>query len=293
MKSLGNYREDSPVTSEQYKQIEKAIHRAAMTNMVARNLAPISGPFGLAKQSLTYNSLTEMGAAGISMSFITAGEGAVDIAPTTLPIPIIQKPFRISYRDWLSSRTYGTPLDTLNVASATYQVMKLEEDVLIDGHAADGSNYDVSGFYQRGNNAEATSKDFGTSTNGIAKAALAMALLRTDNIYPPYNMVLHSTQMNELWSTVLSGTAVFEYEAISKQLGGNDRIYETNSLTAATGMLMSDGDRGFFDIIMGVDLGAELEAQGLANNKDILGIVYEALTPRVKETNAICQLTNI
>lgn len=290
MHKIRDFRTDSPLTVEQWKYIDGQMKRSALQFMIGRRIAPTFGPLGLGVQAITYDKWTETGEAEVNLSWQPAQEDEGSVARTTTAMPVVQKGFRLNYRNVLSSRRNGTALDVANGLSAAYRVSLREDEIILDGYAADGTNYDVNGFYQLANNTQGTAADYGTSGKGITKTNLGAGVLRTDNIFPPYNQILNPTQFNEI-NQPLSGTATLEADVMARILRG--QLYESPSQTAGTGMQMSAGARGFFDISLGQDMTSEFEQLGLKEGKDIFGLVYEAIVPRVWETNAICTLTGI
>lgn len=291
MNPIGTFREDSGVTEEQYKQIDQTVRRSAQEVMVARQITSLFGPLGFGKQAVTFDKLTERRDANVQFAFRpNKDEDNVNLARTTNKIAFIDAPFRIPSQSLAASRTTGTPLDVLNAQSAGYKVALKENAIILDGFAADGTNYDIEGFYQGAGNTEATADDYGTAGNAVLKMTLAMAVLRTDNIFPPYNKVLNPTQYNQMLG-LIANTGILEIDVVQRQIKG--QIYESPTQTAATGMLMGQAGRGFFDVALGVDVTTELEQMGLADGKDLYGVVYESLAPRIWEDNAICTLTSI
>jgi len=211
MKGIREFRMDAPITAEQYKEIDGAVKYSARQAMIGRRLLPIFGPLGFGKQAVTFDVVTEVGDAEVNFAWRPgASEDIVNLTRTTKAVPVIQKAFRINARSLASSRTDGTPIDTVTARSSAYKVAKKEDAIILDGYAADGTNYDVTGFYQGAGNTEGSAKDFGTALNGVSKVGLAMAVMRTDSIFPPYNMVLEPTQFNEIVAHVLTSTAVLE-----------------------------------------------------------------------------------
>jgi len=292
MQPLGTFRTNAPVTEQQYKYIDGVVKYSAQQGMIARRLAPVFGPLGFGSQSVTFDKVTEMADAQVQIGWKPdKGEDITNLARTTNPMGVVSKAFRVNAQSLASSRTYGTPLDIINARSAAYKVSKKEDDILLNGWAKDGSTYDISGLYQSAGNTEAYSDDFGTAGNAIKKVKLAAAVLQADNIFAPYNMVLNQVQYNEMID-VLSSTATLEIDVVRRMLGGGD-IYLTPAQTAATGMLISTGERGYFDYAIGVDVTTKLEELGLHEGNDLFGLVYETITPRIWETNGICTLTAI
>lgn len=292
MQQIQTFRTNAPVTPEQYTAIDGAVKTAARQSIVGRRLIPVTGPFGFGKEAVTFDKLTEVSAAQLTYAWkVNANEDAPNLARTTVPLPVLIKDFRINRRSLEASRTANTPLDLQGAKSAAYKVSVLEDDLLLKGYAADGSNYDVTGMYTGAGNTYSTNKDFGTATNIPAAVNGAMALLMADNIRKPYNLVLNSVQYNEANEMISGGGGMTYLDWIEKTIGGV--VVDSNSVTAGTGLMMAAGDRGFFDAAIGVDLTTEVEELSLREGRDLFGVVYETIVPRIWESNALCQLTQI
>jgi uncharacterized linocin/CFP29 family protein len=111
-----------------------------------------------------------------------------------------------------------------------------------------------------------------------------------DNIFPPYNLVLNTARYTELFQLV-GTTGEFYHDIVQRRIGG--QIFQTPVLDAATGMLLAPPDAGFFDLPLGIDIHAEVEELPLNEFKDLYGVVWESITPRIREANAICKLSDI
>jgi uncharacterized linocin/CFP29 family protein len=145
-------------------------------------------------------------------------------------------------------------------------------------------------LYNAAGNDYSTTKDFGTSGNGLAAVAGAMDLLMADSIFPPYNMVLNPTQFMELKAHEISaGSGVLEFDIVKELIGGT--IFATPTMTAAKGMLLPLPNDMFFDLAIAQDL--QIETEILSRTKNLYGRVFECVVPRIKDTNAICKLSSI
>lgn len=290
MNTIPEFRTDQPLTEQQYKHIDEVIRETAKQILIARKLAPIYGPLGFGKEAVSFDVLTEVGAGKIDLAWGAGfSEDIPNITRTNLPIPVLHKEFRINRRHLEASRTYGEPLDVSSIRSATYKVGVKEDELLLKGYDVDGDGtYEIKGFYEAAGNDYSTSSDWGTASNILPSINGAVDLLQADSIYPPYNLVCNPTQFNELF-VLVSGTAEFYADVVKRRIGGE--IYQSPAVAAGTAMLLAAPNSGFFDIAIGVDMTHE-EAI-LEKSKDLWGIVYECLVPRVWETNAICKLSNI
>ena len=279
-----------PLTPEQAREVEARIKVGARRNAYGRKFFPATyGPIGFGKQSITYDKLTEMSAGSIDFGWVPEAwpEDATLLTRTTLKVPVLYRKWTINARDLESSRTTGTPLDMQAIDAATYKVVLKENAYLIQGYAADGSNYDVNGLYQAAGNT-ASGGDFGTATNVPSTIAAGGAALMADNIYPPYNLGLHPTQYNELFN-LFSSTGISSKEYLAN-IGIIDQIIPSPDLTAGTG-LMVQATPGSFDLAIGVDYSHKEVADPLTGN--MKGFVYVCEVPRFWDANAVCTLTSI
>lgn len=276
---------------EYYRQIKDAIVFTARKQAVARkiiNTRNISGGIGV--QQWTYDTANEVSDALLTYQFTDTAEDWIELARTDVPIPLLHKEFRISRRDLAAAARGGFGISTATVQSAAYKVMNLENQLILNGFAADGTNYDIKGLYQSAGNSTAGS-DFGTVGNPLKSVAAAIDLMQADNITGPYNLVLNPTQYMELATSVLGSGAGEREMAMVKEILEGGNIYSTSFQTAGTGMLLADASAGFFEMIVAQDMTTETEV--LQKSKDLWGRVYECVIPVVYDANAICKLTTI
>ena len=277
---------------EYYRQIKDAIVFTARKQAVARkiiNTRNISGGIGV--QQWTYDTANEVSDALLTYQFTDTAEDWIELARMDVPIPLLHKEYSISRRDLAAAARGGFGISTATVSSAAYKVMNLENQLILNGFAADGTNYDIKGLYQSAGNSYITQKDFGTSGNPLAAVAGAIDLMQADNITGPYNLVLNPTQYMELATSVLGSGAGEREMAMVKEILEGGSIYSTSFQAAETGMLLADASAGFFEMIVAQDMTTETEV--LQKSKDLWGRVYECVIPVVYDANAICKLTNI
>lgn len=289
MNTIKEFRTDAPVTDAQYKVIDDAVKIAARKAMIGRRLMPIYGPLGFGKQAVTHYNLTEIADASLNFGWkISKSEDIVNLLPETLNIPTLDRTFRINRRSLEATRTHGVPLDTTTATSAAYKVAKLEDELIIQGYAADKVNYDLLGLHQVNIANKITGAQWtGAPEDAIMDTQKGIAYLMGLNIDPPYNWVLHPTQYAEL-SDVGAAKHInaLVLDTVRKQLMGGD-IYYSTCLTAGTGFMMAAGDRGYFNLGVGVDITTEVEVMALDEGRDLFGVVYECVVPRIFQSTAI------
>jgi len=272
------------LTEQQYKYIDDAVYWAPRNVLVGRRLARTFGPLGEGKLTVEWNKISEVGEAQLFRSDkVTLSEDVIDRTVGSLDIPALARGFRIPRRSLEASRTYGTPLDVVTARSASYRVAVLEDSLIIKGAGGINGLYDSAGNTSPGD-------DWATATNIPTNIAEAIQLLKADNIFPPYNLVCASEQYEYLFQLV-GTTAEWYYDLIKRRIDGD--IFESSVLGTGTAMLTAMPDAGFFDLPLGVDIHAEVEELPLNEFKDLYGVVWEAITPRIREANAICTLTGL
>ena len=274
---------------EFYRQIKDRIVFTARTQSVARRLinARLVGG-GIAVQQWTYDQANEVSDALLTYAFTDTAEDQIELSRTDVPVPVLHKEFRIGRRDLAAAQRGGFALNAASASSAAYKVMNLENSMVLNGYAADGSNYDIKGLYQSAANTK-TGADFGTAGNALKSVAGAIELMMADEITGPYNLTLNPTQYMELAISESAGGNP-ELPAVLKLLEGGE-IITTSWQAAGTGMLTADKNSGFFELVVPQDMTFETEI--LQKSKDLWGRVYECVIPVIYDPNAICKITGI
>ena len=272
------------LTEQEYKYIDTAVQEPPRQMLIGRRVVRTFGPLGEGVLSVEWNKISDVGAAELFRSQkITLSEDIIDKTVGSLDMPAIARGFRIPRRTLEASRRMGTPLDVVSSRSASYQVSLLEDTLVLKGSGG------INGLYDGAGNTKAGA-DWATATNIPLTISGAIAELKADNIFPPYNLVLASEQYEYLFATV-GTTADYYLDLIKRRIGGD--IFESPVFTAGTGILLALPSAGFFDLPLGVDIHAELEELPLNEFKDLYGVVWESITPRIRESTAICTLTGL
>lgn len=277
------------------KYFDKEMIKPLQQRFIGRKLIPknteLSGK-GIGMESVDVWTLLRMADATISLGLPTGYGDTADVTSDTLDIPVLAEPYALPRRMYESHKMAGTGIEAALAIEAAYRVQLKEEALILNGWAPDGTNYVINGLYQSAGNAEATASDFATYGNAIQKVTLAKALLETDSVFGSYNLVLNPVQENQLLGSY-STTGSSEYDIVMKLLRGGE-IYSTPTQTVATGMLLATPDKTYFDLVIAQDYKNQLnEDSTLGSLSPLYGTVYEAMAPRIKQTNAICTLTNI
>jgi uncharacterized linocin/CFP29 family protein len=138
------YRHNTVLRTDQWKQISDEVmdvahqQMAVFMDVVEAGLTTPLGGIGVTEYG--YDRMSGMEDAELSME-LEAGtnEDRVDFDRVIVPIPILQKRFRISQRQLMSSQrpslgaSGGRPLDVTSVSEATRLVSELAESLVING----------------------------------------------------------------------------------------------------------------------------------------------------------------
>ncbi len=127
--------------------------------------------------------------------------------------------------------------------------------------------------------------------NAVDSVKEAMEELTVDNFYGPYDLILQPSAFLDA-HTFIGNTAVMQIDKIREVIGG--KVYVTPALKAADGgidsaLLMETG-AGNADLCVAQDL-----KTFYIQLKDMNHFFkcYEAVVPRVKRPQAICEVTGI
>lgn len=292
LKPLQEFRTNGPLTTEQYTQLDTAVKTTLRQNLVARRIVPVTGPFGFGKEAIAFNRMDDVSPAQITYTWkVDASQDIVNFRQETLPIPVIQKSFRINARMLEASRTQGTALDTNTAMSAAYQVALKEDKFIFYGNSADGKKVDIDGLYSGAGLEDSAVNDWGVPENIPKSIKTAIGLLLKKNIAPPYNLVLNPAQYAQALEFIpLAGTTNY-LDWISGAIKG--QILMTPAMEEGKALVLAAGSRGFFDVAVGIDVNLKTELLGLDYGNDLFGVIFQTLVPRIIYPDALCKLTNI
>jgi uncharacterized linocin/CFP29 family protein len=293
MNTLRNVGRDEVLTTEQGQYIRDRAVEAARRSLKGRQLFGTSvRKIDSGAQTYGYDTLTHVSAA--SLEFVWPGKqnlDAVNLARTSVAIPVLKKEFEINKLDLAASQLSGTPLNTVTADSAAYKVAYLEDSMLINGFSFDGTNYDINGLFKAAGNTDGSSLDWGTSANIITSINNGIGLLLDDGIDGPWNLTINPTQRGQLNSNI-ANTAVTYKQWVTEQLEGGS-IITSAAMPESDGMLTPVNAEGKFEYVVAEDLTTQTELTSVKEGQNLFGRVYVRGLPIVYDANAICTLTVI
>jgi len=285
-------RAQAPLVEEEWKQLDEAVVRAVQPVLVGRRVLPVKALAGIGVMTVTWDELTEMGAALISMYGETPAEDQVLYTRKSLIVPILHKDFRISMRDLEASRRFGTTLDAANAESAALIVAQKEDRLILNGEITGEPMLGIQGLTTAtGRQTQASGGAWATSPNALNDIRAAAKKL-LDKYYPPsYDLILQPSAFMDA-HTLIANTGISQLEKIKELIGG--QVYVSSQLKASGGttnsaILMKSGAENA-DLCVAQDLKTfYMQALDLSHHFK----VYEAVVPRIKRPTAICEITGI
>jgi len=281
------------------KKVDESLVQPLRNILVGRRLVHVTPPAGFGISAVEWSKIVEMGEGMVSYAFNSVNVDKIGAEPTTSKIPVYWKDYSVDRREYEGFKIKNIDMDTSNALSASYVAALTEDKAIIDGVAQDGSAYAIDGLFQGAGNDEGTDLAWSTTGNATKSVANAYALLAADSVpvgdHIPYNLVVHPTPyMNLLKSRSTNGNR--EYPEVKEMLNGGE-IIMSNSLPAATdGVLLPDARIGepYVDFYLASDWRTEhgIDSEH-PDTGDLSGRVYSAGILRIKQSNAICKLSDI
>jgi uncharacterized linocin/CFP29 family protein len=145
-----------------------------------------------------YERIRDLDEAAVNMAIeVDDPEDRVDLALTSVPVPIISKSFRIDMRQLAASRFAGSGIDTMHAEVATRKVAEKLEDLLFNGHATQVQGHTIYGYRTHPDRNTGTGADWGTSSNIIPTVLSMVAMMPPAYSAGPFRLYLHPTQFWE------------------------------------------------------------------------------------------------
>lgn len=263
-----------------------------------RQLVYTTQPKGFGITSVDWGKITEIGDGLVSYGFTSGNADAIDTTLTNSKVPLYWKDYTVDRRTYEGWMTNGTDIDASTAIAAGYKAAKAEDTAIILGISRDGTNYDFNGLYTGAGNDYSTTKGFDTYGHATDAVAGGLALMADDGVPTdtlPINLVLAPTQYGEL-SASESTNGAPEINNILRLLNGG-RVYQSNAMTAGTGMLLPAASVGepYVDFFLTADFTTDngIADPGHPMTSDIAGRVFSAGILRIKQDVAICKLSSI
>jgi uncharacterized linocin/CFP29 family protein len=269
---------DSPLTHEEWNQMDETIVDMARRQLVGRRFIDIYGPLGEGIQTITNDVYDESRFGGLSLR----GESLEMTQPSrrvSMTIPILYKDFMLYWRDVAQARTLGMPLDMSAAANAAAGCALMEDDLIFNG----AEEFDLPGLMNVKGRLTHLKSDWMESGNAFADIVEARNKLLKMGHSGPYALVV-SPELYSLLHRVHKGTNVLEIEHVRNLV--TDGVYQSPTIKGRSGVLVATG-RHNMDLAIAEDFDSAFLGDEQMNS---LFRVYECVVLRIKRPSAICTL---
>lgn len=267
---------DSPLSKEEWRQLDETIVEMARRQLVGRRFIDIYGPLGEGIQTITNDIYDESRFGNMSLR----GESLELTQPSkrvSLTIPIVYKDFMLYWRDMAQARTLGMPIDLSPAANAASSCALMEDDLIFNGNP----EFDLPGIMNVKGRLTHIKNDWMESGNAFADIVEARNKLLKMGHSGPYALVV-SPELYSLLHRVHKGTNVLEIDHIRNLV--TDGVFQSPVIKG--GALVATG-RHNLDLAIAEDFDSAFLGDEQMNS---LMRVYECAVLRIKRPSAICTL---
>ncbi len=271
-------RDTSPLTEEEWKQIEDAVIEVAKSTLVCRKFVPVVGPIGPGHQMVSYDVIYGMEP---GVCEIRPGQEYETCEPIRtgvrkqIPIPTIYKDFVISWRDLEYFRQFNMPIDTSSAVSASVATAVAEDTLILLGN----KNLGLEGLM----NAEGINKlsmsDWSVVGNAFNDVMAGISKLVEQGFYGSYYLLVNPKQYFHL-NRMHDNTGLLEIEQIKKIVTD---VFQSPIIPENKALLVSSGPQNF-DLVIAQDLSV---AYVESSNMNHLFRVMEMVALRIKRPGSI------
>ena len=201
--NLSALRDNSVLRKDEWKDLDARvvmISRQRLNGVADLQAAGLTHPLGgLGVTISEYEKESGMEPASLSMDLdAQQDEDRTQVSLVSLPVPVLQKDFRIGLRNLESSRRSGRALDVSTADAAAKNVAELSEDILFKGASNINVNgQTVTGYTTEPNRNKGSGSDWGTPDNIEDDVLSMVAGLEADSYYGPYILYASGTQHGE------------------------------------------------------------------------------------------------
>lgn len=271
-------KDQSPLTYEEWDQLERAILQVAKSTLVCRRFMPVVGPVGAGHQVISYDVYL-----GVEPGVceVRPGEESEACEPVRtgrrkyITLPTIYKPFTISWRDLEYYRQFNLPLDTSQAMAAAFATAVAEDTLIIHGN----KRLEIEGLLTVEGRQTMSMSDWDVMGNAFNDVSLGIARLSEKGFYGPYYLILNPEDYFKL-NRVYHNTGLLEIEQIKKLV---EDVYYTPIMPEGKAILVSAGPQNM-DIVIGLDFSlAYVESTNMVHHFRVM----EIMAPRVKRPGAV------
>jgi len=285
-------RDEGILLREEMEYVDKVVIETIKPALVARQIFPltkVSSDGGV--MWITTPEEVDMSDASVTLHGAAQADDIALYWKHELIIPVIQKNFKIQWRDLASSRRLGQPLDTQYVKQASRKVQETEERMLLTGEDTTWPCMGIQGLLQSAGNSVAASGNW--PANAIDDINAARAWLQAQGfVGMPFDLIAPPAMVKCLDDQLPNTEITYRMFLLRNKL--INRIFETAYLYTATGgqdsALVVQASRDNFDLVQAMP-----PKVGRWEYKDgnIYGYLRECVVPRIKREESIYEITDL
>ncbi len=271
-------REDSPLTEEEWKQIDEAVVEVAKNTLVCRRFIPVVGPIGPGHQMVSYDVIYGMEP---GVCEIKPGQEYETCEPIRagvrkhVPIPTIYKDFVISWRDLEHFRQFNMPIDTSNAVAASVATAVAEDTLILLGN----KNLGLEGLMNAEGINRISMSDWSVVGNAFNDVMAGISKLVEQGFYGDYYLLVNPRQYFQL-NRMHDNTGLLEIEQIKKIVS---EVFQSPIVPENKALLVSAGPQNF-DLVIAQDVSV---AYVESTNMNHLFRVLEMVALRIKRPGSI------
>ena len=206
-------------------------------------------------------------------------------------IPVLQKNFKIQWRDLASSRRLGNDLWVQQVRNAARKVQELEERLLLTGEYTGFPAMGINGLLTSAGTAAAATGNW--PANAIADINTARSQLQADGfVGMPFDLIAPPAIVKCLDAQLPTTEITYRMFLLKNKLV--NRIFESAFLFAADGgvdsALLVQASKDNFDIVQAMPPRVN---RWEYKDGNIYGFLRECVAPRIKREESIYEITDL
>jgi len=261
------HRSEAPFSDKVWQAIDEAVVEAAKTQLTARRLLSIEGPYGLGLKAIPGPDVPvdEKGAAG-----------AVVSASSMIPVALLQSSFTLAARDIAAFEGTGLPLPLKSAADAAIACARQEDALVLYGSGRLG----VEGLLTAKGTKSLKLKAWKEVGAAVEDLIQAVTKLDEAGFHGPYALALEPSRYNLLFRRYPQGNQT-EIEHVRTLVAGG--VVKAPGI-ASGGVLLATG-RQFATIVLGQDLMTRFVGPA---GEGYEFLTMESLALRLLEPSSVC-----
>ena len=239
-------------------------------------------------QEVAFDKLVDMSPPTVGGKLGTGSFDVIDTGTRAVQeLGYIRKGFRIHVKDLAASRLLGRALDTGNSRDIARQMAELENSILINGNSSVGE-----GLLNAAGRNTVAGTDWDTTGDPYDDVRKAIAALKVDNHFGPYQVVVSPTQasnMEKIRSTSVDTTFRDKIDQLLGRTGGG-AVVEDSQMVDISAIVCEGRQAANFRLAVSPDFQFQPPVE-LGEWTEMMA--WDGIATQVKRPVSICEITGI